>query len=1606
MTITYTYDEVLEASLEYFNKDELAAKVFVDKYALKDLDGNFYEKTPADMHRRLAKEFARIEAKYPNALSEEVIFNYLDRFKWIVPQGSPMSAIGNNFQIQTLGNCYVLEPPLDSYGGILKADQELAQLMKRRAGVGLSLDNLRPKGLPTKNAAKTTDGIGVFMERFSNTCREVAQCIAEGERVLTDSGLKAIEDVIPNEDKVWTKKGWVAVKDVLSNGKKNTIKTTTKNGFSITTTKDHIFLTEEGGDTKEVRIGELGIGGSVVLIPGSHNRDEQEVELVKNDYVKRGSNQSGRRHQNLTFPNALDKELAYFLGYFHGDGSVESDKFGEPRSFDLACGHDWPKIENKLVNIIFSKFNYESKVGLGDGAVNRVRVFSKEICSFIEDNGLLKKKAHEISVPTAIFNSPAYVQMAFLAGFFDADGYNSGKKKGYMFSTVCRSFAEDIQTLLMANGVISKIHVEDRSNKGWQDLNTVSVTGSHAQARLVELMGASVKVQSNKFVAKRDNYTTPFKAKTLGFKRSAQNSFIPDQSQFVSAATYLKAAPIFNVDDQLIITDKIVKMEDVGETNTYDLVLESEHLFWCEGFYVHNSGRRGAEMQMLSVHHPDIETFITIKKDLTKVTGSNISVKLTDEFMVAVRDGKDYEQRWPVDSDNPTVSRMVSAKQVWDMIIDAAWASAEPGLFFIDNQVKYTPADIYASVDKDWLSTCTNPSLRADTLVLTSEGAIPIKRLADNKKDIRVLNIDGEWQDAIVFCSGRDKQLYRIKFSNGQEVYCTPEHKWPLLNRRNDIRDLRTGKVRKKETKDLKSGEKIYLPSFDRPIDNQNCSLSNEDGFVLGWYYGDGWRSYHKVNESIQYGFIFSKEDLDSGIGDRVLNYTNALAKRPSTLRKDGDANAKTYCTTDNNVLDQFEKIGAGSKENGVPKSVWQGSHDFVLGFIDGLFSSGGHVRKSKLLHESYVNLTSSKEKLANDTRRLLAFYGIKSYIVQSTSKLNDKEYQRFDVRVVGMEAKKFARTFSLSNKNKQNSLNEILKMNSQTPGASRNSYAKERNYLTIKSVELTDIYEDVYDITVKDNTATFLTEVGVTGNCGEIGMGVDSCRLMIVNLFSFVVNPYTDDAYFDYGKLKEVSEVAQKLMDDVVDLELEKMDKIIAKIDSDPEREDVKKIEKDLWVRLRKNCEAGRRTGLGITGLGDALAAVGIRYGSEESIKTVEEMYKTLTVSAFKSSAKMARDRGAFPLYDVSLEKGHPYISRILNADLSLKRLHNKHGRRNIALTTTAPTGSVSILTQTTSGIEPAFLLEYDRFKKVNPNDEGVMVHRVDKMGDAWQKFKVYHHNYKTWMDISGKKKVEESPYYKATSADVDWLSGVNLQAAAQKWICHSISRTANIPNDASKELVSKIYMAAWESGCKGYTVYRDGCRDGVLVSSVAEENDKDGRPTNIVPSNSPKRPEELPADVLHATVKGVKWTILVGLLNGEPYEMFMGKADAFKIPSRVSQAKLVRVKSGNYNLLDQTNNVLVKDVIKTSDSGEAAWTTRMMSMALRHGVPINYLIDQLSKDGSVVDVNNVLARLLRKYNKKKEASTEKCPQCGSTELKYEDGCSQCLSCGFAGCN
>lgn len=813
-----TYDEALKESLEYFNGDDLAAQVFLKKYALQTPDGVYVEKTPDDMHRRLAKEFARIEAKYENPLSEDKIYGYLKDFKYIVPQGSPMAGVGNPYQIMSLSNCFVIESPYDSYGGILKTDQEQAQLMKRRGGVGFDISTIRPKGLLTANAAKTTDGIGLFMERYSNTCREVAQ-----------------------------------------------------------------------------------------------------------------------------------------------------------------------------------------------------------------------------------------------------------------------------------------------------------------------------------------------------------------------------------------------------------------------------GGRRGALMLTISVHHPEIRTFVNIKRDLGKVTGANISVRLSDEFMLAVKEDKNVELRWPVDEkENPTVRGSVNARQLWHEIIESAHASAEPGLLFWDTVKNWSPADAY-------------------------------------------------------------------------------------------------------------------------------------------------------------------------------------------------------------------RKLGFGTVS---------------------------------------------------------------------------------------------------------------------------------------------------------------------TNPCGEITLSpYDSCRLLLVNVVSFVKEPFTSKAEIDWKLFAEVVQAAQRMMDDIIDLELECIDKILDKIEKDPEPDVVKTLEKALWNKIKQSAVNGRRTGLGVTAIGDAFAALNIRYGSDESIKLMDEIYKNLAVNSYRSSVQMAKERGSFPVYDYELEQNHPFINRIMDQDPELRKEWEKWGRRNIANTTTAPAGSVSVLTQTTSGIEPAYLLSYTRRRKINPDDTTARVDFVDNLGDKWQEYNVYHHWFKKWMEVTGKSNPEESPYHGATSNDIDWTNKVRAQAAAQKWICHSISNTTNVPEDTTIETIKEIYMTGWETGCKGVTVYRDKSRSGVLVSKSTPREDK-----KFLENHAPKRPEILPCDIYHVQVKGEKWNFFVGLYEDKPYEIFAGRAKHIHLPK--SRKEGIIKKNGSYNLYtgEGENELKIEDLATVFENPTESAFTRTVSLALRHGVPIQYLVEQIEKgadkENDMFSLAKGLMRILKRYIKDgTKPSAKKCPECNSSELAYQEGCLTCKSCGYSKC-
>ena len=594
------------------------------------------------------------------------------------------------------------------------------------------------------------------------------------------------------------------------------------------------------------------------------------------------------------------------------------------------------------------------------------------------------------------------------------------------------------------------------------------------------------------------------------------------------------------------------------------------------------------------------------------------------------------------------------------------------------------------------------------------------------------------------------------------------------------------------------------------------------------------------------------------------------------------------------------------------------------------------------------------------------------------------------------------------------------------------------------KEIKATDLWDKIihnawksaepgvlfWDTIIRESLPDCYADLGYetvsTNPCGEIPLcPYDSCRLLAVNLFSYVENPFTSNAEFNFDLFKEHVGYAQRMMDDIIDLEMEKIDAILLKIDADPEADEIKATERNLWLKIKKKTTEGRRTGVGITAEGDMLAALNIQYGSKEGNEFSTLVHKTLALAAYRSSVIMAKERGAFAIYDAKREEKNPFIQRMKEADPQLYSDMKKFGRRNIALLTIAPTGSTSLMSQTTSGIEPVFLPVYKRRRKVNPNDQDIRVDFVDETGDSWEEYIVFHHRFKEWMEANGidtdrkytqeeiNKIIEISPYYKATSNDVDWLSKVEMQGAIQKWVDHSISVTINIPHDATEELVNQLYIKAWEVGCKGVTVYRDGSRSGVLISNEEKKEE-----TSVHTPFPTKRPQVLEAEIVRFQNNKDKWIAFVGLIDKKPYEIFTGLADdeeGIALPRWVNEGLIIknRDEDGKSRYDFQFTNLRgYKTTIEglSHKFNPEFWNyAKLISGTLRQGMPIENvveLINRLELDSE--SINNWkagVARALKRYIADGTEASGKCSNCGSDQVVYQEGCLICKNCGSSKC-
>ncbi|MDD6749993.1 MAG: adenosylcobalamin-dependent ribonucleoside-diphosphate reductase [bacterium] len=552
------------------------------------------------------------------------------------------------------------------------------------------------------------------------------------------------------------------------------------------------------------------------------------------------------------------------------------------------------------------------------------------------------------------------------------------------------------------------------------------------------------------------------------------------------------------------------------------------------------------------------------------------------------------------------------------------------------------------------------------------------------------------------------------------------------------------------------------------------------------------------------------------------------------------------------------------------------------------------------------------------------------------------------------------------------------------------------------------------------------------TNPCGEIPLcPYDSCRLLAINLYSYVKDPFTAQATFDFELFRQHVQLAQRIMDDIIDLEAEKIEKILEKIDSDPESVEVKQSERHLWEKIRQKTLLGRRTGVGITAEGDMLAALGLRYGTEEATDFAEQVQKSLALAAYNSSVQMAKERGAFAIYDTKREEQNPFIQRLREADPDLYTEMTTYGRRNIACLTIAPTGTTSLMTQTTSGIEPVFLPVYKRRRKVNPNDAESRVDYVDETGDAFEEYIVFHHKFVTWMEANGyptskrytqaevDNLVAKSPYFKATSNDVDWLMKVRMQGRIQKWVDHSISVTINLPSDVSEDLVNQLDVEAWKCGCKGCTVYRDGSRSGVLISTDNKKKKKEDCNCMQAPIIVAKRPRELDADVVRFQNNREKWIAFVGLLNGRPYEIFTGLADdeeGIMLPKNIAKGTIIKSydedgqKHYDFQFKNKRGYKMTIEGLDGKFRPEYWNYAKLISGVLRYGMPIDQVIKLVQgmelNNESINTWKNGVERALKKYLPNGTvAKGQTCPNCGQETLVYQEGCLICTNCGASRC-
>lgn len=1014
-------------------------------------------------------------------------------------------------------------------------------------------------------------------------------------------------------------------------------------------------------------------------------------------------------------------------------------------------------------------------------------------------------------------------------------------------------------------------------------------------------------------------------------------------------------------------------------------------------------GRRGALMLSIDIKHPDAKEFIEKKQDLTKVTGANISVQIDDDFMKCAtsENANLYIQRFPIDTTDEelfgnlksniyepnvlyngkkenTYFKIVNAKDLWNDIIHCAWSTAEPGIIFQSNHHDYSPDGVYPS----FRGSCTNPCQPKWATVLTPNG---IRLFKDINVGDKIWSENG-WTTVVRKINSGIKDVYEYKTTAGT-FYGTENHK--LLSNGEKI------EAKNCEDIDVLAGNDDYKQS-DLP-----------EAVVDGLVIGDG--SIHKASNDLIYLCI----------GENDYDYFNSEVSSFIGKQREG---IKKYAYEINTTIQPNELLL--TYQRSVPQRYFYGDSNTVSKFLRGLFSANGSVVDNR------VTLKTSSSKLRDEVQIMLSSIGIRSYYTTnkpSTVDFSNGSYickESYDINIssdrdVFFEKVGFIQKYKMTKL--KNTLSRIRKNN------------KTHNIISVKHIST----EEVFDITVDNETHTYWTGGLNVSNCGEIYMHEDSCRLIHVNLTSFVDNPFTDEACINDERLYEITYEAMHLGDDLVDLEANAIKKILNKIEKDG---DINNSEYKLYKRLLSHTLEGRRCGLGFTGLADMIAMMDLKYDSEASLSIINHVMRLMFIAEMDAQIDMAITRGHFDGQDFKLEQdGNTWYKFLEDNFNNIYQKMMKYGRRNISFNTVAPTGTVSLMAKCSSGIEPIFLPFYTRRRKCM--SEGDRVDFVDQVGEKYTEFVVVHPTFRKWVESRFNELSEEtlnewksedwtaaykiSPWYESTANDINWEKRIELQGIVQKYITHSISSTVNLPNNVTENEVSNIYIKSWKNQLKGITCYRDGCRSGVLVSTKTETKTEENNNNKVCINNQPvsKRPKEIPCKIFRFSNKGEKWVGVVGLVDDRPYEIFTGILEKLNIPNWVEDGFIVRNKEkriidGEEKLMSRYDICYIdKDGYKTCVEGLSRtfnseyWNyAKLISGLLRHRMPLPYLIkiiSSLNLDASNINTwKNGVIRTLRKFNDYniEEGHYDVCPECGG-RLLNENGCYRCLDCGYSKC-